>query len=381
MDKILIFLIFISFSLGQLGRIPFIGNEANIYLYEIPLIIFLIHLFIKHRFTPLNSFFKKFNWIIFFLIYLFITFFFRINSFNFSDNLISFLYFIRLAFYFIFFEYLLFDLKRNKKNISVISRGLIISFILIITFSFLQYFFYPDLRNLLYLGWDPHLYRVFGTFLEPVILAAVLGQFFFLLLFSQQLITNRNLRLLLMILSFVLILLTFSRIIYIAFILTLAIYLLRKNKRYILYLSVFFILALFFLPKPAGEGVNLVRTSTIESRLNDYSQAFKIWEKDPIFGIGYNRIKYYKNQNKENHAAASFHSSFMIMLVTGGILGLGLFLGVLGRLGRLGEFGFYSVIFLGIASLADNVLLHPFVLFVYVTSLVYWITHPSGKSP
>ena len=28
-------------------------------------------------------------------------------------------------------------------------------------------FVYPDLRNLWYLGWDPHYYRVFATLLDP----------------------------------------------------------------------------------------------------------------------------------------------------------------------------------------------------------------------
>ncbi len=31
----------------------------------------------------------------------------------------------------------------------------------------MQFILYPDLRNLYYLGWDPHYYRVFSTLLDP----------------------------------------------------------------------------------------------------------------------------------------------------------------------------------------------------------------------
>ena len=44
---------------------------------------------------------------------------------------------------------------------------MLISGSLIVLLGFIQLMFYPALRNLYYLGWDEHLYRMFSTFLDP----------------------------------------------------------------------------------------------------------------------------------------------------------------------------------------------------------------------
>ena len=49
-----------------------------------------------------------------------------------------------------------------------------------------QFVFYPDLRNLMYLGWDPHYYRVFSTLFDPnfsgilFVLTLIVGVYLFL---------------------------------------------------------------------------------------------------------------------------------------------------------------------------------------------------------
>ncbi|QQG43819.1 MAG: O-antigen ligase family protein [Candidatus Roizmanbacteria bacterium] len=256
--------------------------------------------------------------------------------------------------------------------------------------SVFQYFFYPDLRNLSYLGWDPHLYRVFGTFLEPAVLSTVLG-LFFIFISINRLINRKYLEITLLTVCLILIALSFSRGVYIGFAISLGIYLWQKKNKYFSLFFAGFIVLILLLPKPAGEGVNLLRNSTIISRVNDYSAGIEVWKKDPIFGVGYNRISYAKsgnNQSSINHAKASFHSSFLILLAGSGIIGLVLFLFVLKGLAQINIFSFYSVIFLSSASLVDNLLLHPFILFVLFTMIAYakgesrlapTTIHPSDK--
>lgn len=123
-------------------------------------------------------------------------------------------------------------------------------------------------------------------------------------------------------------------------------------------------------PRPFGEGVNLLRTSTIESRLTDYDQGLKLWQKNPVFGVGYNRIRYLKpaigeELRGESHAGASFHSSYLIILVTAGVVGLGAFAYWLWTIAKISNFTIISAIFLGVYSLFDNILLHPFILFLW----------------
>src|SRR5690606_35834701 len=55
----------------------------------------------------------------------------------------------------------------NKLQPSLLKKAFIASSFTVVFLGFIQYFFYNDLRNLYYLGWDDHLYRMFSTFLDP----------------------------------------------------------------------------------------------------------------------------------------------------------------------------------------------------------------------
>ncbi len=174
----------------------------------------------------------------------------------------------------------------------------------------------------------------------------------------------------------ILVTLTFSRSVYISIIVTIVAYFVEKKSfKNILVLFFVFVTLIFLVPKPSGEGVNLKRLFSVNSRLKDYQTALNIWQKQPLFGVGYNRIRYVKKQfnlidNKDwqsNHAGASFHSSFLIIFVTGGIVGLIAFLYLLYELARLNSNNKYYFLFAGLLSLSDNIILHPFVLFILIT--------------
>ena len=124
--------------------------------------------------------------------------------------------------------------------------------------------------------------------------------------------------------------------------------------------------------RSGGEGVNLLRTSTIQSRMVDYDQGLKLWQKNPVLGVGYNRIRYFKQDLGEelrgaSHAGASFHSSYLIILVTTGVIGLVAFVYWLWTTSKISNFALISAVFLGVYSLFDNILLHPFILFLWPT--------------
>lgn len=371
-------LTFVAFSFGQLGRVSFLNQSLNVYLYEFFLVLSFLYFLFKYGFFPFFSFIKRLPLVLYFFLYLFFTFFFKISSFNFLQNVVAFFYFLRLLFYFSYLAFFIHHLQINKLNGKSVKTGLLLCYGLVIIFSLIQYFYYPDLRNLFYLGWDPHLYRVFGTFLEPAVLAALLAIFFMMLIFFPSLVKNKFLKSSLLAVTFILIVLTFSRGVYVALLVTLTFYFARKNAKYIFLVLAFFIMLILVLPKPLGEGVRLTRTSTINSRLHDYSKGFDIWKKDPVLGVGYNRIRYVKKEY-DSHAGASFHSSLLTILVAGGGIGLLIYLGVLIKLAQINTFSFYNILFLSIASLFDNLLLHPFVLFLYFTSLAYSSTHLSDK--
>jgi hypothetical protein len=377
MTKIVLMLAVVLFTLGQVGRISLFGNEGAIYLYEMAMIGFVASSFVTMGFHPIRSFLTITPTSGIFVAYLFLSFFLHASGYTVVENGISLLYLFRLIFYFLFFTYAVGFFRTHHKHDEVMPV-LGLSVILIVIGGFVQYVFYPDLRNLFYLGWDPHLNRMFGTFLEPVVYAAIIGAsvHFLFLAKNMEHIKWRPVAAGLLLLAFFL---TYSRAAIGALFFTMMPYLFNKKIMMTLLIGVVVVVSTLTLYRKEGEGVNLLRTSTVSSRMESYREGLSMWRKDPLFGIGYNRIKYEKrNEWNDNHAAASFHSSFLMMLVTGGSIGLGLFLGSLYEISRVSRYALFAVVFLSAISLFDNILLHPFILFFLFLTVALTVS-PSRK--
>lgn len=373
-EKILFFLTIVLFSSGQLGRVSFFDQQVNLYLYEIAAFGLLFILMIKCKLNPIKSSFKQFRFLYLFFVWLLFSYIISLPQYTFFENIVGLLYWLRLAFYFLFLLYLSFHVNKNKSVRSIIKDSLIVFIVLTIITSFTQYFLYPQLRNLIYLGWDEHLYRMFGTFFDTAIAGGIYGLAFLYIYLNKDLfIKKRFIRYLFLGLLLCCILLTYSRTLYLSFGLLMICLLIRNRSisKLILLIGLFLIL-LLIIPKPVGEGVNLVRTTSIISRVSDYDLAFKIWLKNPIFGIGYNRIRYVKERlglltvddYGINHSAGSFHSTFLIVLVTGGVVGFLLFILSLWQLCQQVPKIVIYVVFFCLLSLSDNVLFHPFILYL-----------------
>ena len=357
------------FALGHLARISIFDSKVNFYIYEFLLLAFVIYLVIKFWLKPLL---KTRKWIYYFVGSLVLSYLVSFPSYHGVENIFAGLYLLRVISYFLFFLYIQHYLKnRNGKEYTASIK--LFSGLLVIL-SFAQYFLYPNLRNLYYLGWDPHQFRVFGTYFESSVAAAIFGLTGFYLYFSS-LFKQRIKQLILLAIS-ILAALTYSRGFFLALSLTLTFYLVKRELyKQIAFLITVLIALYFVLPKPFGEGVNLLRTSTIEARLVDYQEGIRVWQKNPIFGIGYNHlpsIKQSKNLSSEipDHSLSAFHSSFITILAASGIFGLIAFFGLLIYFARVSEVALLMTIFLSIFSLTDNILLQPFVLFLYLYLMI-----------
>lgn len=358
------------FSLGQLARISLPDRPIFFYAYEVLIGLLTIILIFRFKLQPLRSI--KSKPILAFMFWMFLSFAFSAFSYPFEQNIVAFLYFVRLLLYFGFFIYLsafLESQKNTKHSIVLISAT-----VFIIATSFVQYFLYQNLGNLAYLGWDPHLYRVVGLFFDPPITISVYILFVLYYLLDRKDMKSRMVTILLVFPLLVLSFLTYSRGGFLGIIAICALYVLRQRNWKVILIG-FLILAggFLLLPKGSSEGINLLRTTSIEARINDYEKAITIWKKNPISGIGYNHIRYEKDPYEEqtyygpynpSHGSTAFHSSFLVVLVTGGLIGLLFYMWVLVTLAKQSEFMLYSVLFLSIVSLFDNVLLHPFVLYL-----------------
>lgn len=368
---LLIYLIFFFFSFGQLGRISFWNQQINVYLYELVMAIVMGLLMVKIRPIRLIGQIRKkqLQPIGFFLLILLLSLIYRFWEFPFNVNLVSFLYWLRLFFYFFFFLSLSFWLEKQKKKI-ILSHGLIITTVLTIIFSYTQYFLYPNLRNLYYLGWDPHHYRAFGLFFDTTIVGIVYSILFFFWVHGEGI---KQLRLIGLIGLIGLILLTYSRITYLSFLAGLVFYCFQKRWSKLIIPGVFFgfLMLISLIPKIPGESTNLKRLFTIEARIKDYQEGISFWLKQPIIGWGYNRIRFLRSVEDINHAGANFSSSFLTILVSSGVIGL------IGLMGLVRWFFIKGntliktlVLIVSISSLFDNIFLTNFILFLFLAIFI-----------
>jgi hypothetical protein len=337
--KTLLYLLLIIFPLGQLTRISTPIEEITVYPQDLLVLFITISLFfsiLKNR----DNFFNHFNknqlgyWILgFFLIGLF-SLCFNFNSFNQKHLIISSMYLFRWTLYSILYIPVQNLPKEEKKKILYF---LIISIFVSVVLGLMQYFFWPDFRFMQALDWDPHFYRLVGPWFDPGFTALIYSIGLFLLL--PYLKQKKFSLISLFSLFYIGLALTYARSGYLVYLTGITIYCLKKNYHKLL--AVLFICAVctfIFLPRPPKtEGVKLGRSETILARMKNYQQISKIAIDNPLFGTGFNSLRYTKkteglidNNWKTTHSGAGADNSFLLIFATTGVTGLLIYLNLLG---------------------------------------------------
>ncbi|OGG26788.1 hypothetical protein A2960_01295 [Candidatus Gottesmanbacteria bacterium RIFCSPLOWO2_01_FULL_39_12b] len=367
--RILLFLSFTTLVIGPLGMIPIDIPGVNIYLADIVLLLMIV-VWIMNIF-PLINLLKKEGILFSVLPFMSIALFSLIFSpiiLTLQEKAIAFLYFIRFVCYFFYYITVVYLLKLKILKKSEIIHGLTISGLLLATFGWLQYFFYPDLRNLFYLGWDPHYKRIFGSYLDANYLGIILTLTLTLLFIKYK---SKAGIWLARFGIFLTLMFTYSRSSYLALTVAGIIYLFAKGKVNLLkYLILVIFVSALILPRPSGESVKLERVFSLEQRLINWEQGFRILSQYPLVGIGFNTVRFAKFQYgylesdyMTNHAGAGFDNSFLFVGVTTGLIGLAGFIYFLGKIYQRG--GLLTKITLGsiiVHSLFLNTLFWPWVL-------------------
>lgn len=231
----------------------------------------------------------------------------------------------------------------------------------VVFLGFVQYFLYPDLRNLYYAGWDEHLYRMFSTFLDPNFAGAFFVMYFLFLvgLFVKEIViarrevtrqssnrfprsvftslgmTRRSLYGFLLFITLGAILLTYSRSAYLMLLVSGSVFVFmtvssRLARTIIISLGLLTIfVAIVVLSKlPKSEGTNLLRTTSGFARVAVFDNAITLFKENPVFGVGFNAYRYAQKQHgfllettKENHSGAGADNSFLFVLATTGVVG------------------------------------------------------------
>lgn len=287
-----------------------------------------------------------------------------------SEFLTSFSYLVRwIAYAGIFFVVSDFD-HSFKKNISNL---LIVIGFSVVGLGYLQYFFYSNLRNLYYLGWDEHMARMFSVFLDPNFAGAFFVLFFLFLVtrfFEKKSISIG----ILSILTLGAIFLTFSRSALIMLIVSSSLLFIQMNKKiWIAALLITVSIVMSFSSRYFNiENINLFRVVSSEARLETAKKAIEITGDNPIFGVGFNAYRYAKldiNMRNNNiylasHADAGVDSSFLFVLATTGIIGFIFYSFLWFRISKIASIlALTSITGVFVDSLFINSLFYPFIMF------------------
>ncbi|HEV2339395.1 MAG TPA: O-antigen ligase family protein [Patescibacteria group bacterium] len=207
--------------------------------------------------------------------------------------------------------------------------------ILLTICGYIQYFLYPSLRNLIYDGWDQHLYRMFGTFLDPNFFGSFLVLFTLLCLYLY--LEKRAYSLFYLVVAGVgssAVFLSFSRSAYIALGTGVVVLLFLKGYRKLIGASMVILLVtgiiIVFLFAKQSEGTNLLRTASTAARFDNLFRAMAIIKDSPVFGVGFDAYRYAQLKKgfiatsgwESTHNGGGVNNSYFFVWATTGIIGL-----------------------------------------------------------
>lgn len=331
----IIFVIFVlTFTFGEIARFDF-GNAIFVKPIDfIAVVLILVWLLQGIGKGNKKIFHGKFSRpILLFVVIALISLVVNIKYLSHAEFVVSLSYLARWVLYgCLYYVVKSFSLEFKKKILYILfSIGT-----LLVLFGFIQYFFYPDLRNLYYLGWDEHMYRLFSTFLDPNFSGAFFVLYFIFLagFFIHQLEKRKKLATLIGIVflfTLLAIYLTYSRsALVMLFVSSIVFLVFIKKVRWVLGLIIISAVFILLTSKTYLENTNLFRTASIEARLDSARNAVQIIKDNIVIGVGFNTYRYAQIRYKftdekdtlKNHAGAGTDNSFLFILATTGVIGL-----------------------------------------------------------
>lgn len=377
--KYLFPILFLAFSLGELARIRVFASVNSGFFDLVLISIIAIWIFFskKSKYSLLKP-------ILIFSGVCLLSLVINLGRFHLDQIFISSLYLVRFILYSGIY-FVLVDL--DKANLKRIPIYMFFSGLLVIVLGFLQYFFYPNLVNLYYLGWDNHMYRLFSTFLDPNFTGAFFVLFLvFIFILKDKIFSKKYIWVsyVVMVLNLIAIVLTFSRGALLMLLVSVVTYsFFSKNWKITGGIIIGFVLVFFILsPKFYVENMNLLRFASTEARLESAARALSIWKDNPM-GVGFNTYRYARTAYEPadwtnvgpSHAGSGVDNSFILVLVTAGFVGLGAYVYLLYRTLKLGYMNikknkFALVLVVSLTGLIINSL---FINSLFYSFLLFWV--------
>ncbi|MFZ1720953.1 MAG: glycosyltransferase [Microgenomates group bacterium] len=372
------------FSLGQLQRIQ-ITPIVSLYAHDLVIALWLLLAGLNYTTNIKNmsvSFISKFRalplvtkeligWIGIGML----------AAFAQNGDYVPFLYFGRIMMYTAFLATLYELVSWEQLNKIWLSIGLVAG----IT-GILQWILIPDVRFLQVFGWDPHYYRLIGTFFDPaftgIILASALLLWFYNSLARKSVLVHTLGTGIITIAT----VLTYSRATYVAIIGAVGVILifqigaLKTNLNFqtikkLIYPWVLYgllaVVTILLAPKPGGEGVNLKRTASIEARTENAKSAIdSISARTFLIGDGlFSLSKDHATFNNIHIDRSRFPDNVFVMLFKSlGVVGVVLIIQnaakLVKKMFKINPLGIALLVLLVVHAQFQNTLFQPFV-FLY----------------
>lgn len=315
--KIGFILLFVTLLLGQLGAITVLPGIV-VYVHDVVLFVILCIGFwkTKHFIRP-----TLFIPIVGFSVVGFISLFFALFRFEVWQVALGSLYLVRWIIYACLYIFI----RQSSKFGMFLLRGLFVTGSAFSVLGLMQYILYPSLRNLWYLGWDPHYYRLFSTFLDPnfaglfIVLTILLG--FARMRINKWIWFVQGI-------NFLALYLTYSRGSYLALLVGSIIWVILEKRWKILWLVTIAVSLVILIPKPGGNTLALLRRDSTISRIDNWKDSIQIIQRSPIIGHGFNTLRIIRD-DPISKAASGVDNSFLFLSATTGIVGLGMYLWLL----------------------------------------------------
>lgn len=331
--KVIFLILILLFPLGEIIRFDF-GNGIAILLND-ALVSLVVISWLFWRFLNRKNLQRSLTKPIFIFIAIsLLSLIVSIKTLTPFQSFVSFLYLLRFGLYAgLYFVVSDFHPAFKRK----IPLFMILSGIIIVWGGYIQFFFYPSLRNLYYLGWDEHLYRMFSSFLDPNFLGAFLVLNFLLIggMFFNYLKDKKWKRIGLLgvlgMLTLVAVFLTYSRGALLMLLTSTFVFLVMMGKRrWLIGFLIISVLIFLLLPKAfQTEGTNFFRVVSSQARLRSAENALIIFKENPVLGVGFNAYRYAQHRYgfikgekwQVSHGGAGVDNSFLFVLATTGIVG------------------------------------------------------------
>ncbi|MDD5606013.1 MAG: O-antigen ligase family protein [Patescibacteria group bacterium] len=327
MDRLVLVIILVGLVAGQLLRVPVLNFTVP--LLDVAMVVACGLLLFRSTPTLWRS--VPFRWFLVFVGALLLSLLLNLRGLEVGDVIVAGAYWARLVLYglvaFLWWQQI------NWHNRGFFLSALGIAFASFVAISFIQFGLFPDFEIFEYLGWDPHRFRLVGTFFDPNFSAVFLvfgTALTFLVLMQKQ--SQPWSWLIALGINLGALVLTVSRTGLIALGAAAVGLVVVVRNRWAWALLGLLMMGGLLIPSIQTRLLDALSGDSFQFRLQSWQEGWHLVQTHPWLGVGYNTLPIvrestiFSEEVLGGHAMSGFDSSLLTIAATSGFLGLAAFI-------------------------------------------------------